>query len=222
MPAQNGKTRPASRDPQRTRSTILRVATAEFAARGFDGARVDRIAERCGLSKNMLYYYFGPKEELFVAVLEHVYQQLRNHQSKLSVQPDDPAGALRQLIHHTFIAFKEQPEVIRLLNEENLYEGRHIRRSKRIRSLYHPLLETLNDILHQGAAKGIFRKDLDAKLIYLGLASLLYHYLSNRYTLEFALETELSSQESQTVWLECVTEMILRYCYLSRCIADGA
>ena len=56
---------PRGHDPERTRRDILDVATEEFAARGFSGARVDVIAERTRTSKRMIYYYFGGKEGLY-------------------------------------------------------------------------------------------------------------------------------------------------------------
>jgi TetR/AcrR family transcriptional regulator len=62
------KSRPV-RDPERTRRRVLAAAVAEFAARGFAGARVDAIARRAGTNKRMLYHYFGNKERLFRAVL---------------------------------------------------------------------------------------------------------------------------------------------------------
>jgi len=63
----------AVRDPGENRSRILDAATAEFARNGLGGARVDRIAAAAGTNKRMLYYYFGSKEKLFLAVLERAY-----------------------------------------------------------------------------------------------------------------------------------------------------
>ncbi len=61
------------RDAERTRGEILEVATREFADRGFAGARVDAIADQTRTTKRMIYYYFGGKEQLYVAVLEQAY-----------------------------------------------------------------------------------------------------------------------------------------------------
>jgi AcrR family transcriptional regulator len=61
----------AGRDPIRTRQRILDAALAEFAVKGFAGARVDAIARRAGNNKRMLYHYFGDKEGLFRAVLRY-------------------------------------------------------------------------------------------------------------------------------------------------------
>jgi len=60
----------APRDSAATRKRILDAATAEFAQAGLAGARVDRIAERAEANKQLIYAYFGSKEELFDTALE--------------------------------------------------------------------------------------------------------------------------------------------------------
>lgn len=206
-----------SRNPERTREKILREATAEFAARSYDGARVDTIATRCRLSKNMLYHYFGSKEGLFVAVLERMYEMFRKRQRDFAVRAADPVKAMRQLVAHTFSALVEHPEVIALLNSENLHHGRHIKRSKRIRDLYDPLVDTIREVLRRGVAEGVFRTDIDPVTLYLSLSSLAYHYLSNQYTLRVAFDIDFTSDERQRAWLNHITDMVLAYC-----AADGS
>jgi TetR/AcrR family transcriptional regulator len=56
------------RDPERTRERILEAALAEFASRGFAGARVERIAARAGVNKQLISYYFGGKQGLYRAL----------------------------------------------------------------------------------------------------------------------------------------------------------
>ena len=142
-------------DPARTREQILAKATDEFARLGFEGGRVDRIAARCNLSKNMLYYYFHSKEKLFVAVLERMYERMRDQQRDLAVRTSDPAVALEQLIRYTFNAFRDDPTIIRLMNEENKHKGKYLKKSQRVRDLYGPLLETLtNTWLEAGKVSG--------------------------------------------------------------------
>jgi TetR/AcrR family transcriptional regulator len=203
---------PRSSDPVRVREKILKQATEEFARIGFEGARVDRIAERCRLSKNMLYYYFKSKEGLFVAALERMYQELRDRQKDLSIRASDPVVAMEQLVHHTFFAFKDNPSAIRLMNEENKHRGKYIRKSGRMRDLYNPLVETIRFILDRGVKDGIFRPRLDPTIVYLTLSSLCYHYLSNQYTLEIALDRDLGSDEAQKLWLDHVSNLVLLYC----------
>ena len=124
------------RDPARTKSRILDAATAEFARYGLGGARVDRIAGRAGANKRMLYYYFGSKEELFLAVLEASYAHIRNAERELDLEHRDPREALRRLVEFTWKYYLEHPEFMTLLNSENLHKGRHVQRSQRVRQLH--------------------------------------------------------------------------------------
>ena len=65
------------RNSAKTKASILAAARVEFADRGFEGARVDAIAERAGANKRLLYHYFGNKEDLYRAVLLDAYQEIR-------------------------------------------------------------------------------------------------------------------------------------------------
>jgi TetR/AcrR family transcriptional regulator len=141
-----------------------------------------------------------------------MYQELRDRQKDLSIRASDPVVAMEQLVHHTFFAFKDNPSAIRLMNEENKHRGKYIRKSGRMRDLYNPLVETIRFILDRGVKDGIFRPRLDPTIVYLTLSSLCYHYLSNQYTLEIALDRDLGSDEAQKLWLDHVSNLVLLYC----------
>ena len=68
-------TRVQRRNPQVTRRKLLMAARREFAASGLAGARVDEIAARAGVNKQLVYHYFGDKDALYLAVLEWVYEE---------------------------------------------------------------------------------------------------------------------------------------------------
>jgi TetR/AcrR family transcriptional regulator len=196
----------------RTRKLILKHATDEFATKGYDGARVDSIARRFGLSKNMLYHYFGSKEDLFIAVLENSYKAFRARQQYIGTPHADPVEAISRLIAQTFSAFTENHKLVALLTSENLHKGRHIRRSRAIRPLYNPLIDRIREILHQGAVAGVFRKNLDPVLIYVSFSALAYHYVSNRFTLNAALGVDFSTRKSRDAWLAHIIDLTLTYC----------
>lgn len=61
---------PRPRNSAATKELLLSASTAEFAEYGLAGARIDRIAERAGANKRLLYVYFGDKDALFEAVLQ--------------------------------------------------------------------------------------------------------------------------------------------------------
>ena len=82
--ARRGKSRSQRiNDPDGNRRNIIEVATQEFAEKGFSGARVDEIAARTKTSKRMIYYYFGGKEQLYIAVIEEAYRKIRSFYSPL-------------------------------------------------------------------------------------------------------------------------------------------
>ena len=171
------------RDPGRTRGRILGAALEEFARYGLGGARVDRIAERAGANKRMLYYYFGDKDGLFLAALEDRYAHIRSAERSLELEHLDPREALKRLVEFTWKYFLKHPEFMTLLNSENLHKGRHVKNSKRVRDMHSTLVETLRTVLRKGEAQGLFRKGVDPVQLYISIAGEGYFYLSNRYTL---------------------------------------
>src|SRR6476659_9531372 len=90
------------RDAERTRAELLAVATRVFAEDGFSGARIDEIAEQTRTTKRMIYYYFGGKEQLYLAVLENAYRGIREAEQRLDVRHLDPIDAIRAVAEMTF------------------------------------------------------------------------------------------------------------------------
>ena len=118
----------AKRNPEAARQRILAAALAEFSEKGLGGARVDVIAERAGANKRMLYHYFGNKDDLFLAVLELAYGDLREAEKALNLDDLSPVEGMRKLVAFTFDYFNQTPYFINLLNNENLHGARHLRR----------------------------------------------------------------------------------------------
>src|SRR3954466_6628417 len=137
------------RDAVRTKREILEVATSEFADRGFAGARVDEIAERTRTTKRMIYYYFGSKERLFVAVLERAYAAIRAAEQTIEVEHLDPLAAIRRLAELTFDHHESHPEFIRLVSIENIHRAEHIAKSPAIAELGSPAIDLLTEILER-------------------------------------------------------------------------
>ena len=118
------------RDPQRTRAEILRVATTEFARVGYSGARVDNITALTRTTKRMIYYYFGGKEQLYVAVLAKAYGDIRAIEQELDLKHLSPVEAMRTLAELTFDYHDKHPEFIRLVADENVHNAEHVRDSE--------------------------------------------------------------------------------------------
>ena len=86
------------------------MATQVFAEDGYSGARVDEIAERTRTTKRMIYYYFGGKEQLYLAVLEHAYATIREAGSNLPIGDLAPVEALRKLAELTYDHHREHSD----------------------------------------------------------------------------------------------------------------
>jgi TetR/AcrR family transcriptional regulator len=171
------------RDPDRTREAIFVAAQDEFALKGLSGGRVDEIARRARANKRMIYHYFGSKQGLYLAVLERVYEGLRGSERTLDLADLEPDAAIKRLIEFNFDYCRRHPELISLINNENLHRARHLRRSKKVRELHSPFVKLIDDILKRGVAKGVFRDGLDPVNLYVTIAAVGYFYLSNNWTL---------------------------------------
>jgi AcrR family transcriptional regulator len=101
------------RDAEATRRRILAAATAEFAAHGIAGARVDRIAAAADANKSLIYTYFGNKEELFDAVFEAM---VATTVEEVTIDADDLPGFATRIFDHRL----EHPELIRLVAWDRL------------------------------------------------------------------------------------------------------
>ena len=202
---------PRKRDSIQTQDRILVAAQAEFARRGYDGARVDAITDRAKVSKNLLYHHFGSKEALYVRVLERTYETLRRRQGDVPLAGLDPIEAMRRLCESTFQVFIDEPDIIVMLNTENLHRGKHISKSPTIRVLYNRLSDTIRSILDEGARQGVFRPNVDAVELYISMSALGYFYLSNRFTLSLLFERDLKSPENLARHKALIVDMVLSY-----------
>ncbi|WP_327002230.1 TetR family transcriptional regulator [Dactylosporangium sp. NBC_01737] len=178
------------RDPARTRREILDVATREFADRGYDGARVDEIAERTRTTKRMIYYYFGGKRQLYVEVLERAYARIREAEHRLNLDHLPPADAIRRLAEFTFDHHEANPDFIRLVSIENIHRAEHIAQLDSLAALNSPAIKLIEQILKRGQAEGVFRGDVDAFDVHLAISAYCFFRIANRYTLTAIFEQD--------------------------------
>ena len=199
------------RDADRSQGTILAAARDEFAEFGLGGARMDRIAERAGLNKRLIYYYFEDKEKLFQAVLEQAYRHIREAERALHLLDLKPADAIRRLIEFTWNYYLDHPEFLTLLNSANLHKARHLDESQRVRELNSPLVATLGEVLERGRKDGSFRGGIDPVQLYVSIAGLSYFYLSNNHTLSAIFGRDLMTAKARNERLSHMCDVILGY-----------
>jgi AcrR family transcriptional regulator len=200
-----------SRDADRTQQEILAAATAEFAAHGFGGARIDAIAERAGVNKKLIYYYFEGKDELFLAVLEQTYADIRAAERELHLEAAEPLPAIESLVAFTWRHYLAHPEFLALLNSENMLSAGHLKRSSRIRQMNSPLIEGLANVLARGEKSGELRGGIDAMQLYISIAGLAYFYLSNKHTLGAIFGLDLMRKDALDARLAHMKSVVTSY-----------
>jgi AcrR family transcriptional regulator len=197
--------------PDAARCSILAAATAEFAAKGLAGARVNAIALRAGVNKRMLYHYFGNKEAVWLAVLERAYLLIRSEERRLDVGRRSPVADMRKLIAFTIGYDHRHPEFISLLISENLHRAKYLRRSDKMRELHTSLLGVITDLLDRGRQAGVFRAGVDPTELYITIAALGFFYFSNIHTLSTIFGRNFRSADARGRHLRHATEVILGF-----------
>lgn len=198
-------------DPERTRANIMEVAAAEFGDKGLAGARIDEIAALTRTSKRMIYYYFGSKEGLYLAVLEESYRRVREVESELHLQDLEPEQALRRLVAFTFDHHLAHENYIRLVMSENINRGHYLAQSKRIQELNVPAIAAIRRLYERGVKAGVFRAGLDAVDLHASISALSFFNVSNRHTFGLVFKLDMKSPSYVAHRRENVTEMILRF-----------
>ena len=162
--------------PKLSNSSALRIVTAareEFSRRGFDGARVDQIARRAGVNKQLLFYYFHSKRGLFTAVLARGAAELEQALAGLPTGGDRPLDRIRVTLGAQFDFLAAHPDLVALLTQAGRSDARP----------FAPAVKRLVVLLAEGQGRGQVRDDLDPHLAaaqalvlmvaYLGLESLI-------------------------------------------------
>ena len=199
------------RDPERTKTEILTVATEEFAHRGFAGARVDEIAARTRTTKRMIYYYFGSKERLYIAVLEKAYVDIRVTEQVADIEKLDPVSAIRRLAEFTFDRHEANPTFSRLISYENMHGAKFVTAAAGFPGLDRPILKMLAQSLERGRAEGIFKRDMDAPDLHMLISSYCFFRINNRYTFEANFGRDLVDENRRSLYRQRIGDVVIEY-----------
>lgn len=191
---------------------ILEVATREFSEKGLAGARIDVIADAMRTSKRMIYYYFGSKEGLYLAVLEDAYRRMRAIESALHLDDLPPEDALRRLVGFTVDYQLANPDFIRLVMTENIHRGEYLAQSKLIHQLNVPAIEGLRRVYERGVASGVFRSGLDPVDLHMSISALSFFNVANRHTFSLIFRRDTESAAAIVARRDSIVEMVVRHC----------
>ena len=195
-----------------TRARILKAALHEFAHLGLAGARVDVIAKRARINKQVLYYHFGNKEDLFRATLASVYDHPFSEELVTSrTSAPSPVEEMHELISSLFKHFRNVEEGTSLIGHENRYHGKHLTPvlRKNIRASVSPIIDRIRIVLTRGQQQGAFSSKLTVDQLYLTLVAMSMFYFTHAYTLSAILDYDLLSDEAVKSWQKNVENVVL-------------
>lgn len=192
-------------------ANILEVATREFSEKGLAGARIDDIAEATNTSKRMIYYYFGSKEGLYLAVLEDSYRRMRANEAALHLEDMPPEEALRRLVAYTVDHHRLDEPFIRLVMSENINRGQYLAQSPFIQALNIPAISAIAQLYERGVAEGVFRAGLDPLDIHWAISALAVFNVSNRHTFDLIFKSDSQSPEAMAHRNDTAVELIVRF-----------
>jgi AcrR family transcriptional regulator len=197
--------------PEANRARIVKAAIGEFAARGFKGASMDAIAARTQTTRAMINYYFGAKEKLYIAVLEHVYSEIRQAEGELDLDHLPPVEAMRRIVEFTYHYYIEHEGFVRLVIAENQAKGRHLKKSRAMSTLNRPIVALLASVIARGQAEGNFRAGVDPVDLHMAIAALGNFNVSHQHTFSNIFQRDMGGKGDVAGRCAVVTEFVMRY-----------
>ena len=177
------------RDAERTRGRIVEAAVGEFAEKGFAGARVESIGRRAGVNKQLLYHYFGGKEELFREVVE---RKIEERLGRLEGSP----GELGDLLEYHFEKLYEDLDWLRFLTWEaaNRSEEAPLEEERR-----GSIARQVEDLREKGI-RGDLPSDLDPRYLQLAIYALTSYPVTFAQITRMTIGQDPESLEFREAW----------------------
>lgn len=199
-----------ARNAERSRQEILSAAEQQFGEKGFYGARIDAIAQQSGLNKNMLYIYYGSKEELYLQVLLSMYRRMEEVERRLLETNVEGTELVRQLISAYYDFLEQNPSFVNILMSENLMQAQFLKQLPRD-CIARKTLAELAERIRKGCDEGVFRADIDARQTVLSMITICFCNFSNRFTLSLWTGCDLQDPAVQEMRKQQTIDIMLSY-----------
>ncbi|MCY1204771.1 TetR/AcrR family transcriptional regulator [Pseudomonas sp. JG-B] len=194
------------------RNTIRRLIEAarqEFSEKGLSGVRMEEVASAAGVTKQLIYHYYGSKEGLFVAVLDECSERIMSELVGLEVDDLAPEKAMRTMLNHFFDQYCEDPLLGSLAHEGMHYHNSHQTPRNRFLELAPALIDKFDNILRRGAMSGDFKPDVNSRLLLATAALVTTGWFTNRYSMSTLAGLDTTSEEGMNTWRSYSADFIL-------------
>lgn len=188
-----------------TRQNILDAAEAEFAKNGLAAARVDAIARRAGVNKQMIYIHYQSKENLYSVVLQTVYRRLSQYEDILANSSFTGIDTIRKIILEYFEFLLNNPSFVRLVLWENLNNADYAG------NVHTTLFSGAKKLLCEGVNRGVFRGDLDIEQTVISLNLFCFSAFSNIKTVSKLMRRDIGTREELLKRAEHIADVLIKY-----------
>ncbi|MNF21867.1 TetR/AcrR family transcriptional regulator [Pseudomonas borbori] len=192
-----------------TLNRLLEVARQEFSKKGLSGARIEDIAREAGITKQLVYHYYGSKERLFSAVLDESSQRIMAELIALDVEHLAPTVALRELLYYCFDQYRDDPFLGALALEGIRYHDAHDTPRNMFADLTPALAEKFDNILKRGAQCGEFKAVADPRLFLATAALLTSGGFTNHYSMSVLVGVDTRSTQGMQLWRQHSVDFIV-------------
>lgn len=206
MSTQSHRAVPSKRN---TINSLIFEARQIFAKKGLAGTRIEDIARETGVTKQLIYHYFGTKEMLFSTVINDASQQIMQELIAIEVDHLPPEEALRTLLNSCFNQYLEDPMLGPLALESLRYHKLADINLSSFSEKSPALAIKYSAVLERGIETGIFKPDINANFFLASSALLMSGGFTNHYTMSALIGFDTTSKKGMRIWREHSINLIL-------------
>ncbi|MBI2059253.1 MAG: TetR/AcrR family transcriptional regulator [Nitrospirae bacterium] len=200
---------PHPAEPVGTRERILSAAADVFSEVGLEGSRIDVIARNADVNKAMIYYHFGSKEGLYIAVLESLILRIASETEKALSNITEPMTLALEIFDRNFELYKSSEKVMRIILRESANGGEYFEEIKR----RHPEIFTFQvrrtiELL-RGAMKAEMLQKTDPEKVIASALGLMVIFFGAKPLLGLLLE-EVPAEASWEAWKNFFKDVLVR------------
>jgi AcrR family transcriptional regulator len=153
------------REPGDRRERILASAAALFARKGVAATTVRQIADDVGMLSGSLYHHFDSKEAMVDEIVTSYLEDLRTRYKTVLSRESDPRARLHDLVVASLEVAEAHPHATEIYQNDVNYLTQ-LERFSYLRNAGKEVQNTWLEVINAGVAQGVFRSDLDAKIVY--------------------------------------------------------
>ncbi|MBR3934367.1 MAG: TetR family transcriptional regulator [Clostridia bacterium] len=188
-----------------TKEKILSAAEDEFSLCGLAAARVDSIAQKAGVNKQLIYAHFGNKENLYSVILEKVYARLGEYEKNLVYSDFEGCITVKKIILDYFDFLVSNPSFVRLMLWENLNGAQCV---GEVRT---NLFTGTRNLLYKGIEAGVIRDDIDVEQTAMSFNLFCFSAFSNVYTISKLLGKDLTTKQELIKRANHIADVLVTY-----------